>query len=176
MGAPIRYEVRPRFTPGSPAQVDEATFWRVRAQEQEGYYRARSGRFGDEERARAERLGLERVAFTRRERGGCWLIGDCMTNRNYLELPDLTLGKGQGFGPGRVVLRPRGRFTFKRGEAPFGCWARGAVTAELAWIERPEHSQAKAKRVAVGDVAVFLVDGGYLRVPVTEMWMVEEKC
>lgn len=52
------FNVRPRYTPGSPAQVSEAIALRVAEEERVSREHALSGAYGAEHRARAESLGL----------------------------------------------------------------------------------------------------------------------
>lgn len=77
---PVYYDVRPRYTGGSPAQVDKATCLKVAAEEREHYGCTMEGVFGPEQKARAERLGLTGIAFSRLERRSEWIIEDQITN------------------------------------------------------------------------------------------------
>ena len=63
------YNVRPRYTPGSPAAVDEATALRVAEQERDGHEQALSGAWGEDERERAVQLGLTGIVYTLHEDG-----------------------------------------------------------------------------------------------------------
>ena len=63
------YNVRPRYSPGSPAAVDEATARRSAREERDSYETALSGAWGDAERQRAELLGLDGIAYELWEEG-----------------------------------------------------------------------------------------------------------
>lgn len=56
------YNVRPRYTSGSPAMVDAQTAARVAKQEKAAYEDALSGDLGAELKERAEREGLKGIA------------------------------------------------------------------------------------------------------------------
>lgn len=58
------WNVAPRYTSGSPAMVDEATARRVAEQEQAAVAAIMLGMCGPEEKARAERLGLEGIVWS----------------------------------------------------------------------------------------------------------------
>jgi hypothetical protein len=63
-----RYSVVPRYTAGSPAAVDEQTALRVAREERAAYERLMTGLYGEEEKRRAERLGLGGIVYTYSER------------------------------------------------------------------------------------------------------------
>lgn len=63
------FEVRPRFTPGSPACVDERTAERVAAQEKRGFEMAREGVYGAEEKRFADVVGNAWIVFCWQETG-----------------------------------------------------------------------------------------------------------
>ena len=89
------YNVRPRYTPGSPASVNEAIALRVAAEERENYEVALSGMWGDAERARAEALGLAGIVYTLHEEGRGkrfrWVQIDLITGTTHRRLSDVTL-------------------------------------------------------------------------------------
>lgn len=80
---PVYYHVAPRYTPGSPAQVNQATAQRVAAQEQDGWERAKSGAYGEMTREQAENLGLSGIVYTTMEVGSNFLVEDLLTHRCY---------------------------------------------------------------------------------------------
>jgi hypothetical protein len=84
------YNVRPRYTPGSPAAVDEDTARRVGREERDAYEHALSGIMGERERERAELLGLEGIAYTLHEHGSGrkfrWVQTDLITGRVTLRM------------------------------------------------------------------------------------------
>ena len=84
------YNVAPRYTPGSPAMVDEATAVRVAAEEKESIEYVLQGYEGEESRLRAVRLGLRGVAEHVTERGSGkrlgWLVVDLCTGERFFRL------------------------------------------------------------------------------------------
>ena len=80
--------VRPRYTPGSPAMVDLRTASKVAKDEKEFYEYALSGTWGAKEKERAEREGLagiaEQVLFEKRERRtNGFIVRDLITGEEY---------------------------------------------------------------------------------------------
>lgn len=77
------YDVRPRYTPGSPGLVDEATAQRVAKEERESYEHALSGIMGEIDKARAEKLGLRGIVQWKQEKGAGkkqgWEVVDLVT-------------------------------------------------------------------------------------------------
>jgi len=75
-----RYQVAPRYTPGSPAQVDEGTALHVAKGEKEMFEASREGYMGERQKEIADRLGLERIVYTLHEgRGGFVKLVDIIT-------------------------------------------------------------------------------------------------
>jgi hypothetical protein len=60
---PSKWNVVPRYTAGSPAAVDPETAERVAKEERAAYERVLTGAYGEEEKRRAERLGLEGIVY-----------------------------------------------------------------------------------------------------------------
>jgi len=95
---PGRAEVRPRYTPGSPAMVDGKTAEHVARGEQELYQGHLEGYFGEENQARAQRLGLQRIVYQLTERGGHWvalydwLTEEVVEGRQAVELELAAIG------------------------------------------------------------------------------------
>lgn len=81
------YQVNPRYTPGSPAQVDIPTAERVAKQEREHYEIALSGVFGQDEEHKARTLGLkgivENIHEERHGRQNGWRVYDLLIDENY---------------------------------------------------------------------------------------------
>src|SRR3990172_8687499 len=82
------YNVRPRYTCGSPAIVDAQTAARVARQEKEGFETALSGIYGPEEQARAGRDGLRGIAEAvlkehRQNRRDGFIVRDLITGEEY---------------------------------------------------------------------------------------------
>lgn len=80
MASVYTYNVAPRYTPGSPAQVDERTARKVVVEERRGYIIALSGAHGEAERATAMRpFALNGIVEQRLEYTDGWVISDLMT-------------------------------------------------------------------------------------------------
>ena len=81
------YQVRPRYTPGSPAQVPQHVALLVAEQEPRFYERALSGAWGESSKVLAEDEGLDFIAYTTtegrhgKERG--WLVSDLITEKRH---------------------------------------------------------------------------------------------
>lgn len=80
--------VRPRYTPGSPAMVDHHTAAKVAKDEKEFYQYALSGIWGENEKARAEREGLKGIAEQvlyehRQNRVNGFIVRDLITGEEY---------------------------------------------------------------------------------------------
>lgn len=89
--------VAPRYTPGSPALVDMTTALRVAAEEAEAIQAALDGAWGEEQKARAERLGLRGIAEDKREQGSGkkhgWDVLDLCTGERFFRLTTEALRK-----------------------------------------------------------------------------------
>lgn len=81
----LYYEVRPRYTSGSPDLVPESVAEQVAQEEKEAYERALKGLYGETDRLRAGRLGLSHIVFERQEKGREWLVNDLITGENRSE-------------------------------------------------------------------------------------------
>ena len=112
------HNVRPRYTGGSPAAVREELARHVARQERIAYEQALSGAWGEEERARAETLGLDGIVYELWEEGSGkkfrWLQRDLITDRLTRRLDDATL-RAQGWVPfeglpawARTLVLPEG--------------------------------------------------------------------
>ena len=79
------YNVRPRYTAGSPAMVDEATARRVAEQEKDAYEAALEGVYGEEDQRKAKALGLRGITERVREAmGRFWEVTDLITDETYM--------------------------------------------------------------------------------------------
>lgn len=88
----VRWNVAPRYTPGSPAMVDEGIARHVLADERECYLRALDGTYGEAARLRAVALGTEWVVFLTWEKGNKLYREDC-TTRKVVEVTKVELLK-----------------------------------------------------------------------------------
>lgn len=76
------YQVAPRYTPGSPAQVDAATASRVAAQEADTYRNLMAGAASStSEHQKAVKLGLEGIVEMLYEQQHCWHVTDVITGK-----------------------------------------------------------------------------------------------
>lgn len=73
------FNVYPRYTAGSPAQVDRATAERVAAEERVAHGHVLAGRCGSAEQERAQRLGLDGIAEEAWEQRGKLQFRDLIT-------------------------------------------------------------------------------------------------
>jgi len=84
------YNVEPRYTPGSPAMVDEATARRVAEEEKQSIEYVLQGYEGEKNKALAERLGLRGIAEVRVEKGSGkkhgWDVLDLCTGERFFRL------------------------------------------------------------------------------------------
>lgn len=78
------YNVEPRYTPGSPAQVDERTAFRVADEERQGYEVTLAGAHGTIAKQEAELVGLGGIVEYRTERPGVWVVLDVITGERFL--------------------------------------------------------------------------------------------
>ena len=78
------FNVAPRYTCGSPAQVPQALALRVAAQEKEAYERSLTGIYGEADQALAEQKGLAGIAEERLETAKGWQVRDLCTGEVFL--------------------------------------------------------------------------------------------
>ena len=79
------YQVTPRYTGGSPAQVDEATAKRVAQAEREAYrWIMQAGVGAGSERKLAENYGLAGIVEALTEQGNGWAVWDMLTDQHYI--------------------------------------------------------------------------------------------
>lgn len=81
---PVYYHVAPRYSAGSPAQVDEATALRVAAQEKSAYNHHIEGMYGDFKRKMAAEKGLEGIVYRTLEKGNKIYVDDLITNAQFI--------------------------------------------------------------------------------------------
>jgi len=73
------YNVEPRYSPGSPAQVSRRQAFQVADAEQDAYRRTLTGVYGPELKARAEKLGLDGIVEMRCVYSRHWVGEDMIT-------------------------------------------------------------------------------------------------
>jgi hypothetical protein len=78
-----QYHVAPRYTPGSPALVDEPTALQVAAEECSSYEYHLQGRHGELEQLRAQQLGLANIVEKRIEVRDGWAVEDLITQETF---------------------------------------------------------------------------------------------
>lgn len=76
------YSVAPRYTAGSPAQVDQATAARVVEEERRAYPPTLEGVYGAEAKAEAEAKGLRGIVWSWRQRGALIVWHDEITEES----------------------------------------------------------------------------------------------
>jgi len=82
----VHFYVRPRYTPGSPGTVDEATALGVLDSERRSFEHAKLGRYGEEAKADADRLGLRGIVEEHRSHARGTLVTDVGEGGEYLRL------------------------------------------------------------------------------------------
>jgi hypothetical protein len=80
--ATVRWSVYPRYSCGSPAQVDEATAMRVAHEERRGYETAADGTYGTERQQLALSMGLHGIVLCWTERRGLFDYRDALTGES----------------------------------------------------------------------------------------------
>lgn len=76
------FNVAPRYTCGSPAMVDHDTAERVAQEERTAYERALTGIYGEEDKLKAETMGLNGIAEAVTERRGGFDVIDMITGQH----------------------------------------------------------------------------------------------
>jgi len=79
----LYYNVSPRYTGGSPAQVTLRIADQVAREEQTAHARALTGIYGDEERERAAQ-GLRGISEEVSERADAWIVRDLITGERFV--------------------------------------------------------------------------------------------
>jgi hypothetical protein len=91
------FNVAPRYTPGSPALVDEGIALRVALQERSSVVHILDGLEGEKNQARAKRLGLGGIVEYRVSRGSGkkegWEVTDVITGEKFFRLSSGALRK-----------------------------------------------------------------------------------
>lgn len=80
---PTYYHVAPRYTAGSPAQVDAATAERVAKDEVHFQQRDMEGYFGEARREHAKTQGLTGIAYRTMEKGAFVYVDDLITEERF---------------------------------------------------------------------------------------------
>ena len=80
----VYFNVAPRYTPGSPAQVNGDLARRVAWEEKQAIEYYLNGTLGEANRALAETAGLAGIAEMRYERADCWIVEDLCTGRTFI--------------------------------------------------------------------------------------------
>lgn len=81
---PVYYHVAPRYTPGSPAQVDKLLALRVAHEEMEFYAFAMSGVLGPDRKKVAEERGLAEIVWSTMETRGQMYYEDLITGKTWM--------------------------------------------------------------------------------------------
>ena len=79
------FDVHPRYTPGSPGLVSRRVGAQVARDEREVYGRHLSGLYGPQGIAKAQRLGLSRIVWSRHESRGTLYYLDAITDERWQE-------------------------------------------------------------------------------------------
>lgn len=79
----IIFSVRPRYSPGSPAQVNEGIARRVAVDEVADYERALSGVYGEAHKNKAKSEGLSDIVVAMIEVRKGWDVLDLITGERY---------------------------------------------------------------------------------------------
>jgi hypothetical protein len=86
----MQFHVRPRYTAGSPALVHGDIARKVAAEEKDAIEHALSGAWGEDEKKRAETLGLSGIAYVMFENGAGrkfrWHVWDLITDEETRRL------------------------------------------------------------------------------------------
>lgn len=82
--AAIYYNVRPRYSPGSPASVDQQIAEMVANDERRGHKAALEGFYGEDRRKAAEEDTLRGLSEQVTERTDCWIVQDLITDERYI--------------------------------------------------------------------------------------------
>lgn len=89
------YNVAPRYTPGSPAQVDQATAEKIARDERAAYEQVMSGSYSVTELHRAERLGLSGIVEARQILARSYRFEDLITGERGERRPGaVSVGRG----------------------------------------------------------------------------------
>ncbi len=78
------FNVRPRYSGGSPAQIDEALARRLVIEERTDFDRSLAGYYGVEQETVARQLGLRGIVERRIERAGAWEVDDLLTGERFI--------------------------------------------------------------------------------------------
>ena len=140
------YNVRPRYTPGSPAMVSADTALQVAHEEKQAYEHHLVGAFGSQLMLRAKALGLKGIVERVQEvkNGKEWQVGDLITHEEY-ERPVLSFQRRRpnfAFGAEKF---PEGGYLIVRVEKD----TRSQATGRHKKIVLPEEGYFETKGAAV---------------------------
>ena len=93
----IHYNVAPRYTAGSPAQVPKEVAERVCSQEREHHAIALTGAYGERMEWQARTLGLRSIVECRLERPQGWLVLDMLTEERFFRFSSYGLPAPSGY-------------------------------------------------------------------------------
>lgn len=80
------FNVAPRYTPGSPAQVDFDTATRVVDEERRAYEYTLAGARSPDVARQAALDGLAGIVEERLEKADCWVVTDMITGRKFVRM------------------------------------------------------------------------------------------
>ncbi len=80
------YQVAPKYTAGSPAQVDEQTARRVAAEEARSYANHLEGVYGPEDQEKAQAEGLGGISERVTQHAGHMVVEDLITGQRFRRL------------------------------------------------------------------------------------------
>lgn len=139
---PCHFNVRPRFTPGSPGLVNEAIATHVAEQERDAQARAATGVYGPEIQARAQdEHALSGIAYLLEEHAKFWRVYDLITEEKrdvpfgQWRLETLLIGKGHAPSEARKVAEE----VYKLSPKIDPGWAFERFETTLALYEGSEH-------------------------------------
>lgn len=77
------WNVAPRYTPGSPAMVDETIARKVSEEEKYFHKIALEGSWGENEKRKAEKQGLDFIVYRMSETSKGWEVFDLITGKDH---------------------------------------------------------------------------------------------
>ncbi len=80
----MKFNVKPRYTSGSPALVTRETAIRIEQQERLAYHYALKGRYGPAMQRMAKAQGLKLIIFTMKKQGRNWKVIDQLTGNTHV--------------------------------------------------------------------------------------------
>jgi hypothetical protein len=134
-----RFDVRPKFTGGSPAMVDQNTAMRVLGQELSAFRYTKEGIYGEDKAAEALRRGAGNIVIKWSEKGGKIFVQDLLTGETTARktFPPKT-------GTSIFALSPE---DVKRGMTVYLNDGGVANLIEMSRVDRPTIWLAKVQRL-----------------------------